>query len=193
MGVCISSDDDNQGITCNSRDSILNQLRDQEEREFSYLLDMLIQSGVHRICPGTHLKTYHSREFPVDPRLFDRLEKRYSHMLTWSKSDRKLLFDLVNSVIAMVLAPFLDTHPWVKCGSHVGPMWGPEGLVERVWLDMSKERKKFTTGNEEEKMVDLSLFENLGDDINVIGKQIERMLTDEILEEIVLEYISGDR
>ncbi|KAF3329975.1 hypothetical protein FCM35_KLT05306 [Carex littledalei] len=191
LGVCISSDDDSKGTTCNDKNSILNQLRDQEEREFSYLLDMLIQSGVHRICPGTHLKTYHSREFPVDPRLFDRLEKRYGHMLTWSKSDRKLLFDLVNSVIARVLAPFLDTHPWVRCGSHAEPMWGPEGLVERVWLDLSKERKKFTMGNEEEKMLDLSLFENLGDDINVIGKQIERMLTDDILEEIVLEYISA--
>lgn len=189
LEVCVSSDDDGDGTTCNNKTCTLNLLRHQEEREYSYLLEMLIQSGVHRICPGTLQKTYHSREFPVDPHLFDRLEKRYTQMLTWSKSDRRLLFDLVNLVLANVLAPFLDTHPWVRCDRHVGPTWGPEGLVERVWLVLLREREKSMMGNEEEKLIDLNLFEDFGDDVNVIGKQIERMLTDEILEEIVLGFI----
>jgi Domain of unknown function (DUF4378) len=187
--VCISSDDDGPGMTCNNNTCTINLLRDQEEREYSYLLEMLIQSGVHRIYPGTLRRTYHSCEFPVNPRLFDRLEKRYSQMLAWSKSDRRLLFDLANAAIAMVLAQVLDTHPWVRCGRHVGPVWGPEGLVERVWLVLLRERQKQMTGNKEEKQVDLNRFENLGNDINVIGKQIERMVTEEMIEEVVLGFV----
>jgi Domain of unknown function (DUF4378) len=189
--ACISSDDDGPGTICNNKTCTLNLLRDQEEREYSYLLEMLIQSGVHRIYPGTRQITYHSCEFPVDPCLFDRLEKRYGQMLTWSKSDRRLLFDLANSAIAMVLAPLLDMRPWVRCERHVGPVWGPEGLVERVWLVLSRERQKRMAGNEEEKLVDLSGYKNLGDDINVIGKQIERMVTEEMIEEIVLGFVSS--
>ncbi|KAJ3683984.1 hypothetical protein LUZ61_013148 [Rhynchospora tenuis] len=193
LQICTSSDDDSQLTSCNKNISMLNQLRDQEEREFSYLLDMLIQSGIHGVCSGTLQKGYHSHNYPVDPRLFDRLERRYGHMSTWSKYDRRLLFDLVNSVLATVLAPYLDSHPWVRCNRPVVSAWGPEGMVERVWLVLSREREKIRSGEVEDQLLDFNLVENLGDDINVIGKQIERMLTDQILEETVLAFLSTDR
>ncbi|KAJ4772215.1 Phosphatidylinositol N-acetyglucosaminlytransferase subunit P-like protein [Rhynchospora pubera] len=192
LEICTWSDDDSQLTTCNNNISTLNQLRDQEEREFSYLLDMLIQSGIHGVCSGTLQRGYHSHNYPVDPRLFDRLERRYGHMSTWSKYERRLLFDLVNSVLAIVLAPYLVSHPWVRVRCNrpaVGSAWGPEGMVERVWLVLSREREKIRSGEVEDQLLDF----NLGDDINVIGKQIERMLTDQILEETVLAFLSTDR
>ncbi|KAK8919385.1 hypothetical protein KSP39_PZI021720 [Platanthera zijinensis] len=74
--------------------------RDEEDRDYSYLLDMLIDSGIMKSEKSGVFGACHLEEFPVGVDAFDRLEKKYKSVMSWSMSERKLLFDLVNSAVA---------------------------------------------------------------------------------------------
>ncbi|XP_038980943.1 uncharacterized protein LOC103705996 [Phoenix dactylifera] len=169
---------------------ILQEFMDEEERDFSYLLDILIDSGVHAAKQDRLFNSCYSPEHPVGPGMFEKLEQKYNKLATWSRSERKLFFDLINSVLAEILAPCMDLHPWVQSNSKIGPMWGCEGLVEKAWQMSVKQRKELNVGNPEEKVLDFKWFE-LGDDVDIIGREIERMLKEDLLEELVSEFILG--
>ncbi|XP_074565846.1 uncharacterized protein LOC141822303 [Curcuma longa] len=162
---------------------------DEEERDYTYLLDILFVSGIHSSKQNSLVNACHLPEYPVNPTLFEKLEKKFGKLVAWSTTERKLMFDMTNSILAEILAPCMDPHPWVNSIRTIGPMWSSEGLVEKSWKILVKKRAELSFGNAEDKALDFKWLD-LGDHINDIGCEIERLLKEELLEELV-EFIQG--
>ncbi|CAA3031991.1 Hypothetical predicted protein [Olea europaea subsp. europaea] len=58
-----------------------------EDWEASYVLDVLINSGFEESDLDLFRTTWHSSECPLNPELFDDLEKKYSHEQMESRSE----------------------------------------------------------------------------------------------------------
>jgi hypothetical protein len=180
--VTMSSDDEDH---CDHRS--LEAFQVEEDRDFSYLLDVLIDSGIIIADWQLLCKSWYTPGCPVGPHVFNRLERKYSKLSTWAKPDRKLLFDLVNSILSEVLAPCMDGVP-SRC--QCAPLWGPEGPVEKVWQKIVRQREDFVTGHPDDMVLDPTWLD-IGDDVSSVGKQIARMLHGALLEETILEFLSG--
>uniref|UniRef100_A0A0D9W0X0 DUF4378 domain-containing protein n=1 Tax=Leersia perrieri TaxID=77586 RepID=A0A0D9W0X0_9ORYZ len=183
--VSLSSDDDSD-----SSYQSLESFQVEEEWEFSYLLDMLISSGVIVADLQFLFKTWHLPGYPVGPHVFNRLERKYSKIATWPRSERRLLFDLANSVLSEILAPCINMHPWGKFSRKCCPVWGPEGPVEVVWQTIVRQREELAIGNFDVVVLDLEWVE-IGEDINMVGRHIAKMLHGDLLDEIILEFLLG--
>ncbi|XP_062202590.1 uncharacterized protein LOC133904948 [Phragmites australis] len=183
--VFMSSDDEDH-----SSYQSLEAFQVEEDRDFSYLLDILICSGIIVADWQLLCKSWYSPGCPVGPHVFDRLERKYNKIATWAKPERRLLFDLVNSILSEVLAPCIDLHPWVQSRRHCGSLWGPEGPVEKVWQTIVRQQQEFVIGHSDEMVLDPN-WPDVGDDINMVGKQIVRMLLGDLLEEVIAEFLSG--
>jgi Domain of unknown function (DUF4378) len=161
----------------------------EEERDFSYLLDMLIDSGYHGVTDQKKLlKICYDRDSPVGPMVFSNLEKKYRKIGGWSVSGRKLLFDLVNSILTEILAPCINLRPWAKTDRQLGSMWGQEGLVEKLWQILARKKKLLPKGDPLWKAFDLKWIKP-GDQIDLIAREIERCIKDELIEELVSEFL----
>nr|XP_051185386.1 uncharacterized protein LOC127299461 [Lolium perenne] len=182
--VSMSSDDDND-----SSYQSLEAFQVEEDRDFSYLLDILICSGMIVADWQLLCNSWHSPGFPVGPQVFERLERKYNKITSWSKSERKLLFDLANSVLSDVLAPCTNIHPWVDSIRRCQPIWGPEGPVEKVWQMMARQQEDLAIGHPDDKVLDSNWLE-VGDDTYMVGKQISMILYGDLLEEVILEFLS---
>ncbi|XP_006649895.1 uncharacterized protein LOC102703849 [Oryza brachyantha] len=176
--VSLSSDDDS-GSSYQS----LVAFQVEEERDFSYLLDILISSGMVVTDSQLLCKSWHLPGFPVGPYVFDRLERKYNKISTWPRPERRLLFDLANSVLSEILAPCKSRR--LFC-----PVLGPEGPVEVVWQTMVRQQQELVVGHPDDKVLDPEWLE-VGEDINMVGKQIAKMLHGDLLDEIILEFLTG--
>ncbi|CAD5170119.1 unnamed protein product [Musa acuminata subsp. malaccensis] len=161
---------------------------DEDDRDFSYLLDILSDSGIHGANQERVSDVFNSLDYPVDPHVFDKLETKYSMVSSWSGSERKLLFDLVNCSLVGTIAPHIDLHPWVRSKKSMHT-WEPVGLVERLWEMVVKQRKELGC-NLEDKILDPRWLD-VEDDMDVIVKEIEKMLNNDLWEETVAEFIIG--
>ncbi|KAJ1375709.1 DUF3741-associated sequence motif [Sesbania bispinosa] len=86
--------------------------RNEDNWESSYMIDVLSESGIDRAQPEAFLEVWHSPECPVSLSVFDELEKRYSDWTTCTRSQRRLLFDRINSGIVNVREQFMSAQPW---------------------------------------------------------------------------------
>ncbi|CAL9092000.1 unnamed protein product [Musa textilis] len=189
-GIILSSDEISAG-DCQTHlqtREIHQTFMDEDDRDFSYLLDILIDSGIHGANQDRLSDVFYSLDYPVDPHVFDTLETKYSMVTSWSGSERKLLFDLVNCSLVGISAPHIDLHPWVRSKKSMH-IWEPEGLVERLWEMVVKQRKEIGC-NLEDKILDPRWLD-VEDDMDVIVKEIERMVNDDMWEETVAEFIIG--
>ncbi|WOL09253.1 hypothetical protein Cni_G18006 [Canna indica] len=160
--------------------------RDEEAREISYLLDILSEYGNLGAKKRKLFDASHIFECGIGTGVFEKLEKKYAKFASWSSSERKLLFDLVNSTLFENLAPCIYLQPWVNSTRKLEPMLCSEGIAKRAWQILNKKLKELHVGNAERKVLDLKWLD-LGDDLYEIG----RMLQEELLEELVSEFISG--
>ena len=106
-----SDKDVGQGFVSVSED---NEVFNDESWESVYLADVLIDSGYDDADPDTFVSTWYSLDCPLDPRLFDNVEEKYSNETTSLRSERKLLFDRINSGLFEMFQQFVDPLPWVK-------------------------------------------------------------------------------
>lgn len=157
-----------------------------DDRDFLFILDMLIDSGFHAGDIEMLFATSYSLEQPVAPCVFDNLEKKYGGQLAWPRWERRLLFDRVNSVLVEILKPHMDLHPWVKPKWRIaGHGWGSEPLADQVWKLLDNLGKEGLGDTAEKVMERDAGWLELGDDIDVIGREIERSLMNELLEEVI--------
>uniref|UniRef100_A0A453M994 DUF4378 domain-containing protein n=1 Tax=Aegilops tauschii subsp. strangulata TaxID=200361 RepID=A0A453M994_AEGTS len=164
------------------------EFEDEEEREFCYLLDILIASGIHGVEEDQLYKVCQSLDCPAGYDVFDKLEKKYKNVAQWSRADRKLTFDMVNSILSELLAPCLDMHPWATTARNMAPAWGSEGLLEKLLQVLTRRREELAP---REKQVLDQKWPDLADYINRAGRDVERMVKDDLLEELVLELMSS--
>uniref|UniRef100_A0ACD5X5U5 Uncharacterized protein n=1 Tax=Avena sativa TaxID=4498 RepID=A0ACD5X5U5_AVESA len=170
----------------------IEEFGDEEERDFSYLLDILLSSGIHGITENELYKVCQSLDCPAGYDVFDKLEKKYMKVAQWSRSDRKLTFDMVNSILAEILAPCLDMHPWVNTARNLAPAWGSEGLLEKLLQLLAKRREELALSvPKPEKQAFGQTWPDLADYIDRAGREVEKMIKDDLLEELVLDLMSS--
>ncbi|RRT42678.1 hypothetical protein B296_00047799 [Ensete ventricosum] len=167
------------------------EFSDDDDRDFTYLLDVLIESGVRGVDDNKFSDAFYSCGHPVDQNVFDKLEKKYDGVAEWPRSERKLLFDRINCALTGLINPYMDVHLWMT--SMVSKICVPacdrEGLVEAVWQMVVKPRKELHC-NQENILLESGWF-GVEYGVNLVGMEMERMLNADLLEELVCECVLG--
>ena len=159
----------------------------EERWEFSYLNDVLQNSAFKDTDPNMFIAMWHSLDCPVDPSIFEELEKKYAVRSSQSRSERKLLFDQINLGILDIYQKFTDPYPWIRPPTiQVG---FNEGLCNNLCKFLGKQVKKVDETIVEEVLGRTTQWLVLGYDVDVIGKEIERVMVDELIAEVVDMYL----
>lgn len=157
-----------------------------ESKEFSYIVDVCLDSGINDADPDTFLRTLHSPECPVNPLIFEELEKKYCNHASWPRSERRLLFDRLNIALLMIYQQYANSNPWVRSATMISPKWIKNGLKDCLRKLIGSQ---VTTANEDaaaDKILEgESPWLDLREDVDVIGREIEKLLTEELVRELV--------
>ncbi|KAJ1292521.1 hypothetical protein BS78_02G397600 [Paspalum vaginatum] len=141
--LALSSDD---GISASFKpDKEAGQISDTfwyvDERDFSYVLDMLT-------CLGSDV--------------YDSLEKKYMKLISWPQPERRLLFDLTNDALRGVVTSLTQGVPkkWQS-------KWDKEGVLDEAWGRVCRQRREAECFQEERLMGVIAgeLGSMLGEDI----------------------------
>ncbi|KAF5207175.1 putative methyl-coenzyme M reductase II subunit gamma [Thalictrum thalictroides] len=159
---------------------------DKVNRDFSYMVDVLVDSGINDADLDVLSQAWYSPECPILPSVFDELEKKYGEQTTWPRSDRRLLFDRINMGLTELLLPHMDPHPWVRLGKPIGLQWKVEHLAEELWTLVVRQCNEVKKISPEMALMNEMKWSDFGDDINTIGNGIEKLLFDELMTEVVI-------
>ncbi|KAL5209958.1 hypothetical protein ABZP36_005581 [Zizania latifolia] len=183
----ILSDDDIATASQSLPDmEISRAFRDEEERDFSYVLDMLIVLGINAANRDQLLDMCYLSECPAGPDLFDILEDKYNGIILWPSPERKLLFDLTNAVIADIITSLMQ-HSSKGLSQRCLTILDQEGFIEVVWQRVVQLRQEMEYAQE-------SLTMDLGwigseDGIDLVASDTERMLQEDLLQETITEFL----
>ncbi|CAH8311015.1 unnamed protein product [Eruca vesicaria subsp. sativa] len=179
-GILVSSDEetDQEESSAITDEALIREEVKEEDWKSLYVVDLLANSKFSDSDHTTVIET------PVDSSLFEDLEKKYSTVKTSTRLDRKFLFDQISRELEQMLKQFSDPHPWVK-PTRVCQRWDTD-MIQGTLLDLvARKQKKPNKDDVEEELQWL----RLGDDIEIIGREIEEMLTDELIAELVVDAI----
>ncbi|KAL2599264.1 hypothetical protein GLYMA_10G045600v4 [Glycine max] len=160
--------------------------RTEDSWECSYIIDVLSESGIDGAQPDTILELWHSLECPVSLSVFDELEKRYGDWTTCSRSQRRLLFDRINLGIVKINEQCTHALPWVGpvTANVIGSNLNKNGFRDGLLRMLVREGK--VKGDALGKVLVMeSEWLDLRDDIDVVGREVERMLLDDLVSEII--------
>ncbi|KAF3664750.1 hypothetical protein FXO38_09956 [Capsicum annuum] len=173
----VASDDEVESFEDNC------SLRSQSWQSF-YILDVLTDSGLKTSDPDAFLISCHSLECPLSPWIFNNLEKKYTDETTGSRYERKLLFDRINLGLVEILRKYVDPCPWVKPIEGINWKWqtyGMKNILHQLLKSHEDPANKDTHANIVEDMHWLELKE----EVDLIGKDIEKSLIEDLIEELV--------
>ncbi|KAL9149898.1 hypothetical protein ABFS82_12G135200 [Erythranthe guttata] len=154
--------------------------------KLSYILDVLIHSNLRVFSYDMSVMTWHSNKSPLDPNLFDKLEKKYAdHEMNEPMLERKLLFDGINSTLLKILQQKLDLCPWVKPKLAALPLISQKERVVDALEKLINEESPY--GQVDEKLlVDKEmLFQDSKREMNLLGNEIGNLLMDDMIIEIL--------
>ncbi|CAL5389624.1 unnamed protein product [Camellia sinensis] len=162
-----------------------NEVFNDESWESFYLGDVLIDFGYDDADPYTFVSTWYSLDCPLDPCLFDNLEKKYSNETTPLRSERKLLFDRINSGLFEMFHQFVDPLPWVKVATRkVGLTWQKHGIGYELHKLLASEEKSMYE-DVTERVLDREMqWLDFGYGVDTIGREIEKLLIDDLIVEV---------
>ncbi|KAK1692213.1 hypothetical protein QYE76_008910 [Lolium multiflorum] len=150
--------------------------RDEEDRDCTFVQEMLGTACDSPVYP---------EEWQFSSDVFLWLENKYSKLLLWSRSDRKLLFDLVNSILADMTAPGSSLYSKMMMNSQ--PEMGWRKMAEKVWQTTLLMRRSY-------EPFDLDSVQPLPLDhqpeLGVFGAEIAGMIHNDVLEELVAELVA---
>ncbi|XP_041003500.1 uncharacterized protein LOC121248937 isoform X2 [Juglans microcarpa x Juglans regia] len=188
-GMIVSSDEDSGEGSVNDpeeNEGLMRLFRVEESRNFSYLTDVLTEAGFHDGILDMDFSTWHSPEYPMNLSVFETLEKQLGEQASWKRPERRLLFDRINSGLMEILRPCMGVPKWAKpISKRFKPRLSQDIIEEELWMlliSQEKEASKDSTVKVLQKELN-SL--DLGDDIDVIGSEIERLLIDELATEVI--------
>ncbi|KAG2257891.1 hypothetical protein Bca4012_095149 [Brassica carinata] len=178
MLVSTDEDTDQESSTITNETLTSQEVREEDWKSL-YLVDLLANSRLSDSDHSTVMET------PVDPSLFQDLEKKYSCLKTSTRIDRRFLFDQISGELVQILKQFSDPHPWVK-PKRVCSKWDANKIQETLRDLVTRKEEKPSKDDVEEKELE---WLRLEDDIEIIGRDIEEMLTDELIAELVVDAI----
>lgn len=155
--------------------------------ESSYIIDVLIESGFHDSKKDTFMSTCYSPDCPLGPWVFNNLENKLYGEVGF-KHERRILFDRINLALSEIPKTFMEPCPWVR-PSTMGT--GSNGQK----FDIRDELHELLGGQEKEayedvleKLLDKEMnWVGSRDFVDAIGMEIEKLLTEELLTELVNE------
>lgn len=188
-GMVISSDEDTEeesiGLYDEKREPRgLSKAR--ESRDFSYLVDVLVEAGFCGSDLEMDLETWHSPECPMSRLVFEKLEKKYGEQTSWKRSERMLLFDRINSGLMEILWPCTEIHMWTgSVTKRLSFKLSQEMIEEELWKILASQEKEMNKNLSGKALGRETRWLELGDNITIIGREIESLLLDELAAEFV--------
>ncbi|KAH9307448.1 hypothetical protein KI387_035359, partial [Taxus chinensis] len=183
-----------------------------------YVRNVLIASGFIGDC-STVFARWHSPSYPLDPRLFGKLEDLYKDTTQYetnftdtelagvsasieikahrNNSERHLLYDCINEVLLEILGPFLNHHPWVRpTKMNLKLMASGKQLLKETWTRIChhlypQAEVRYTLENL--VMNDLSrevVWMELQGEVEMTGLEIERAIFDDLIEGVLNDLVS---
>lgn len=188
-GMNVSSDDDfEQGSSVSNAgksEQLMRPFSIEEGRDFSYLVDVFTEAGFHVRNSGTSCDTWDSPECPISPAVFEMLEKKYGEQISWKRSERRLLFDRINSELMEILQPSMGSH-WTKpLSTRLCFGKSLDMIEENLWTLLDHQRKQADKDSSGKMMGKDDGWLELGDGIEVIVREIEDSLVDQLATEVV--------
>lgn len=186
-GTMLISSDDEAGEESTQVSDAIGLSRSQQSWDSCYVVDVLIHSGLNNADPDTFLAAWHTPECPLSPSVFEELEKMYNDQTSPLKSERRLLFDRISGGILEMYQPFTDPHPWVKSTTTQisGLRWSKNELQDGLCQLLANQAKNVKKDTTEKVLGRESDWLDMSDDIDIIGREIETLLLDELVEEVV--------
>nr|XP_016501477.1 PREDICTED: uncharacterized protein LOC107819841 [Nicotiana tabacum] len=168
-------------------ENILPDFKVAESRDFSYLVDVLDEASLHGMNLGICFETWHSLDCPVNPSVFDLLEKKYGKQTSWLKSERKLLFDRINSGLSEILHSFLDIYIREKslrrrCCSALRRI----DVEEELWMILVSQENEVRKDLSGKAIGNETKWLQVEEELSSICREIEKYLFDELAAELAL-------
>lgn len=160
--------------------------RDEEERDFSYVLDVLTELGIHAVNQDELLNNCYLLECYAVHGLYDELENKYRSLILWPQHERKLLFDITKNVLVDII------NSLMQCGSkgllrRWSPGWDQEEFAEMVWQRVVQLRQEMEF-NQEWLSLDVE-WVGSEDGVYLIGNDIGSALQEDLIDEIIANFM----
>lgn len=191
--MIVSSDEDDEGSVDDLKENrdLMSLFGVEESRDFSYLVDVLTEAGFHGELLDMDFGAWHSSECPISLSVFETLEKRFGEQSSWKSSERRLLFDRINSGLLEILQPCMGVPSWAKPVSKIfKPKMSQDMIEEELWMLLVSQEKEVSKDSAMNMLGKELGSIDLGDDIDFIGREIERLLIEELVAEVLSTAIS---
>ncbi|XWS75043.1 hypothetical protein CRYUN_Cryun01aG0051200 [Craigia yunnanensis] len=192
-GMVVSSDDDDDDADageesledCEVNKDLTRLFGVEESRDFSYLVDVLTEAGFHSRNQDIGFGGWHSPEIPISSSVFETLEK-YGEQISWKRSARRLLFDRINSGLMENFQPRLGEPMWAKpVARRLSYRQNLREIEEELYMFLVSQEKEARKDSSEKVLGKDDGWLFLGYDFEVICREIENSLIDELAAEIV--------
>lgn len=200
--LCDSSEMDNEGLGFNvssdedcvdgsagdldEKQDLVEFLRAEESREFSYVVEVLTEAGLSNTNLYTDFCTWHSPQCPISPSVFENLEMKFGKQPCWKRSDRMLLFDRINLALLEILQPCMCIPAWEKPVSRrLNAETSHAVMEEQLWELLAVQEKEAKGELADKMLVEGNSWIELRYDIEDIARQIVEFLVEELAEEII--------
>lgn len=187
-GMNVSSDDDFERGSVNNAvksELFMRPFSIEAGRDFSYLVDVFTEAGFHVRNSGMSYDTWDSPECPISAAVFEMLEKKYGEHISWKRSERRLLFDRINSELMGILQPSMGCH-WTKpLSTRICFGKSLDTIEENLWTLLDYKKKQANKDSSGKMMGKDDGWLELGDSIEVIVREIEDALVDQLATEVV--------
>ncbi|CAL5439654.1 unnamed protein product [Camellia sinensis] len=166
-----------------------------EDEAEAYIRDLLVTSGLYDGSSDNVLSRWDPLAKPITNDIFEAIEESYKKMTKdneGSRRDHKLLLDLLNEALSVVLGPPVTMSRFRKA---IGPVLLPprgQKLLDRAWEIVHAHL--YPPTDKFHYCIDDMVAEDLGfttwsglmnDDIDAVGKEMESQITGYLIEEIV--------
>ncbi|KAK4351418.1 hypothetical protein RND71_030731 [Anisodus tanguticus] len=185
--VAVSSDDVFERASldlCQEDTKILIDFNTEESRDYSYLVDVLDEANLQGMNLTVDYNIWNSSECPVNSTVFDMLEK-YRKQESWPKSDRKLLFDCINSGLSEILHSFMDIYMMEKSlKRRFHFTLGRNEVEEELWKLLVSPKKEVCKDLSEKALGNGTRWLKMEEEIGTICGEIESFLFEELAAEL---------
>lgn len=164
--------------------------RNTEERDFSYVFDMLVALGIHAANEDDLLDNCYLLECSAGLDLYDDLEQKYDSLILWPVHERKLLFDITNAVLGDMITSVMNGCSkglMARCS----PGWNREDFAELVWQRVVQLRQEIEF-NQEALLLSVE-WAGSEDGASLVGRDIGNMLQDDLVQEIVADFLGATK
>ncbi|KAF7811370.1 DUF4378 domain protein [Senna tora] len=172
----VSSDEDCEDRSVGDfeeKQEFVRSFRAEESRDFSYVVEVLTEAGIS----NTSLYTDFSPQCPISPSVFEYLEMKFGKQPSWKRSDRRLLFDRINSALSEILQPCMCIPAWEKpMLRRMNADLSLDTIEEELWELLVAQEKEAKKESADKMLVGEISWIGLRDDIEDIVKEIEPSL-----------------